>query len=123
MTSKTVVFLHGYATRGGLQSAKAGFLHDRLSAYTHIDFQAIDFNPTAKDFQYHTLTGMIDRLRQYILDRDLGQVSLIAISQGANVALNYSHRYANVERLLPRASHCSPTHLKHTLYQQENEYE
>lgn len=95
-----IIYLHGYATRGGLKEEKARFFHNRFGLYDHIDFHAMDFNPTVKDFQYHTITGMIDRLRQYIIERDFAEVSLIAISQGANVALNYAHRYGNVQRLL-----------------------
>lgn len=100
MVEETVIFLHGYATRGGLKGAKAKFFHDKLKPYGHIDFYAIDFNPTAKDFQYHTITGMIDRLRQFIIERSFNEVTLIAISQGANVALNYAHRYGDVKHLL-----------------------
>ena len=100
MGKEIVIFLHGYATRGGLKAEKARFLHEKFSAYPAVDFYAIDFNPTAKDFQYHTITGMIDRLRQYIIEREFDEVSLIAISQGANVALNYAHRYGDVKQLL-----------------------
>ncbi|MEZ4656644.1 MAG: alpha/beta hydrolase [Caldilineaceae bacterium] len=100
MNKEIVIFLHGYATRGGLRAEKARFLHGKFSTYSHIDFHAIDFNPTHKDFQYHTITGMIDRLRQYIIERNFAEVSLIGISQGANVALNYAHRYGDVKRLL-----------------------
>lgn len=100
MKHNTIIFLHGYASCGGVTQGKAKFLAEKFSAYPTIDFHAIDFNPTAKDFQYHTITGMIDRLRQYIIERSLDQVSLIAISQGADVALNYAHRYGNVNQLL-----------------------
>lgn len=100
MSQEIVIFLHGYGTRGGLNGSKARFLHEQFRTYPSIVFYAIDFTPTPKDFQYHTITGMIDRLRQYSLDRDLDTFTLIAISQGANVALNYAHHYENVKRLL-----------------------
>ena len=100
MTQNPIIFLHGYATLGGVNAGKAKFFHDKFNPYPNIDFYAIDFNPTAKDFQYHTITGMIDRLRQYVLDRDFSEISLLAISQGANVALNYAHRYGKVKHLL-----------------------
>lgn len=100
MKKEIIIFLHGYATLGGLKGAKARFFHEKFREYAYVDFHAIDFNPTAKDFQYHTITGMIDRLRQYIIDRDFVEVNLIAISQGTNVALNYTNRYGGVKRLL-----------------------
>ena len=78
MNSETVIYLHGYATLGGIKKdGKARFFYDEFCAYPQIDFYAIDFNPTPKDFQYHTITGMIDRLRQYIIERAFGEVSLI----------------------------------------------
>ena len=100
MTKETVIFLHGYATLGGFKDAKAKLFYDQFEAYPQIDFYAIDFNPTPKDFQFHTITGMIDRLRQYVLERDFSAFSLIGISQGADVALNYAHRYGDIKQLL-----------------------
>ena len=100
MADEIVIFLHGYATRGGLKDGTARFFYEAFEKYPEIEFYAIDFNPTPKDFQYHTITGMIDRLRQYIIERDFSEISLVAISQGANVALNYAHRYDTVKQLL-----------------------
>lgn len=60
----------------------------------------MEFNPTPKDFEYMTVTGMINRLRQYILDRNLVTVNLIGSSMGALVALHYAHRFGGVQRLL-----------------------
>jgi hypothetical protein len=51
MKEEIVIYLHGYATRGGLKEVKARFFQNKFSAYDHIDFHAMDFNPTAKDFQ------------------------------------------------------------------------
>jgi uncharacterized protein len=52
------------------------------------------------DFEYLTITGMINRLRQYILDRELTDVCLIGSSMGGLVGLNYAHRYGGVAHLL-----------------------
>jgi len=100
LTKETVIYLHGYGSCGGIEKGKAQFLHEKFQAYPQIDFYAIDFNPTPVDFQYHTITGMIDRLRQYVIEREFDTITLIGISQGANVALNYAHRYGNVKQLL-----------------------
>jgi pimeloyl-ACP methyl ester carboxylesterase len=47
-----------------------------------------------------TPTGMIDRARQFILDHNLETLSLIGSSLGGLVALNYAHRYGNVQSML-----------------------
>jgi pimeloyl-ACP methyl ester carboxylesterase len=43
---------------------------------------------------------MINRLRQYIIDRQLPTCNLIGSSMGGLVGLNYAHRFGKVERLL-----------------------
>jgi uncharacterized protein len=43
---------------------------------------------------------MINRLRQYILDRELTDVCLVGSSMGGLVGLNYAHRYGGVAHLL-----------------------
>jgi hypothetical protein len=65
-----------------------------------VTFHAIEMAPTPADFTYQTITGMINRLRQYILDRELAGVSLIGSSMGGLVSLNYAHRFPGVARLL-----------------------
>ena len=100
MSKQKIIFLHGFGTLGGMKNRKAAFLNEKLAKVDSADFYAIDFNPTPKDFQYHTISGMIDRLRQFILLNDCETVCLIGISQGANVALNYAARYGGVEKLL-----------------------
>jgi pimeloyl-ACP methyl ester carboxylesterase len=79
---------------------KARFFASKFSELPSAAFHAIDFNPAPIDFEFHTITGMIDRLRQYILDHNLNQVLLIGTSQGANVALNYTHRFGGVAKML-----------------------
>ena len=90
MARKSIIYLHGFASLGGVRNRKAAYLKDKFNQFDAVDFFAIDFNPTAKDFEHHTITGMINRLRQFILMKELENVSLIGISQGADVALNLS---------------------------------
>ena len=98
MSNKTLLFLHGFASSG--KSAKAQFFRDRLNALPEVEYHAIDFNPTPRDFEYVTTTGLIDRLRQYVLDRQLSVFSVIGSSYGGLVALRYAHRFGGVERML-----------------------
>jgi uncharacterized protein len=98
MNRKTLIFLHGFASSG--QGTKAQFLRQKCQALPDVDFHAFDFNPTPRDFEFMTVTGMINRLRQTILDRQLENVRLIGSSMGALVALNYAHRFGHVKNLL-----------------------
>lgn len=68
--------------------------------YSDVVFRAIDFNPTPKDFEYMTTTGMINRLRQYLLDHALESVSFIGSSFGGLIATHYAHRFGGIERML-----------------------
>jgi pimeloyl-ACP methyl ester carboxylesterase len=95
---KTILFLHGFASSG--QSTKALYLGGRFKALPQVEYHAIDFNPTPRDFEYVTTTGLIDRLRQYVLDRQLGVVSIIGSSYGGLVAVHYARRFGGVERML-----------------------
>ncbi len=47
-----------------------------------------------------TVTGIIARLRQFILDHDLRNLNLIGSSLGSIPALHYAARYGNVQRIL-----------------------
>lgn len=98
MSKKVVLFLHGFASSG--RGAKAEYLRERFGSYPGGEFHALDFNPTPKDFEYLTVTGMVNRLRQYVWDHDLKVCGLIGSSMGALVGLNYAHRFAGVEKLL-----------------------
>ncbi len=98
MTRKTLIFLHGFVSSD--QGFKAQFLRQQCETLPDVAFHAINFNPTPRDFEFMTVTGMINRLRQYILDRKLGNVRLIGSSMGALVALNYAYRYQDVQNLL-----------------------
>lgn len=93
-----LIYLHGFASSAG--GRKPDYLRDRLANWPDVGFHALDFSPTSLDFEYLTITGMINRLRQYILDRELTNFSLIGSSIGGLVALNYAHRFLGVNRLL-----------------------
>lgn len=95
---KTILYLHGFASSG--QGTKATHLRRRLAAVAGVTFHAPDFNPTPKDFEYVTVTGMINRLRQYVLDHELSRLYLIGSSMGGLVGLNYAHRFGGVEKML-----------------------
>jgi pimeloyl-ACP methyl ester carboxylesterase len=98
MEKKTILFLHGFASSG--QSTKAQFFREKFSALPQVEFHAFDFNPTPKDFEYMTITGLINRLRQYLLDHDRDNVRIIGSSMGALVGLHYARRFGGVERML-----------------------
>jgi len=98
MEQKTILHLHGFASSG--QSTKARFFREKLKAFPQVEFHAIDFNPTPADFEYVTTTGQINRLRQYVLDHDLGNISIIGSSYGGLIALHYAHRFGGVEKML-----------------------
>lgn len=95
---KRVIFLHGFAS--SVNGRKAQFLREQFNGRTDASFYAFPFSPTPTDFEYLTITGMIARLRQYVLDQGDTAVSLIGSSMGGLVALNYAARFGGVERLL-----------------------
>ena len=97
MDKKTVIYLHGFASSG--QGAKARYFRSQYEPFPHVTFHAIEFNPTPKDFEYMTITGLINRLRQYLLDHSHNKISYIGSSLGALVGLHYAHRFGGVERL------------------------
>jgi pimeloyl-ACP methyl ester carboxylesterase len=95
---RTIVFLHGFASSS--RCTKAEYLRKEFQALPEIDFSAIDFNPTPRDFEYVTTTGLIARLRQYVLDRQLDEFSIIGSSFGGLVAILYAQRFGGVERMV-----------------------
>jgi pimeloyl-ACP methyl ester carboxylesterase len=98
MTDKTVLFLHGFASSG--QGTKAQFFQEKFARLFQIAFHVFEFNPTPEDFEYMTITGLINRLRQYLLGQQPEKLSLIASSLGALVGLNYAHRFGGVDKML-----------------------
>jgi len=98
VNTKTILFLHGFVSSA--QSTKASYLAERFRTLPGVAFHALEFNPTPTDFEYMTTTGQIDRLRQYVLDRQLGQISIIGSSYGGLIAIQYATRFGGVERML-----------------------
>lgn len=98
MDKVAIVFLHGFASSA--RSTKAQYLGSRFATLPHVDFRALDLNPSPKDFEYMTTTGQIDRLRQYVLDYGLQEFSIIGSSYGGLIALHYAHRFGGVEKML-----------------------
>jgi uncharacterized protein len=95
---KHIIFLHGFLSSG--QSGKANFMQEQFKSNLTIQLHAFDFNPTRRDFEFMTVTGMINRLRQYVLSNELNKISLIGSSMGGLVGLHYARQYGNVENLL-----------------------
>jgi pimeloyl-ACP methyl ester carboxylesterase len=93
-----LIYLHAFASSAG--GSKVQYLRPRLAERSDATFHAVEFSPMPADFEYLTITGMINRLRQYILDRELTDVCLIGSSMGGLVGLNYAHRYGGVAYLL-----------------------
>jgi hypothetical protein len=99
MANRSILFLHGFASSD--QARKAKYLREKLEeTAASVAFHAINFNPTPTDFEWMTPTGMINRVRQYVLDHDLEPLSLICSSLGGLVGMHYAHRYGNVDRML-----------------------
>ena len=98
MDRLAVVYLHGFAS--SIQSTKARYFAARFASLPRVDFYALDFNPTPRDFEYMTTTGQIDRLRQYVLDHDLPRFAIIGSSYGGLIATHYAHRFGGVDRML-----------------------
>jgi pimeloyl-ACP methyl ester carboxylesterase len=98
MDKKTVLHLHGFASSG--QGTKAQYFQSKFDPLSHVTFHAFEFNPTPKDFECMTITGLINRLRQYLLGQQPGNISFIGSSLGALVGLHYAHRFGGVEQML-----------------------
>jgi pimeloyl-ACP methyl ester carboxylesterase len=98
MGKKPLLFLHGFVSSA--QSTKAQYLRSKFETLPDVVFHTIDFNPTPKDFEYMTTTGLIDRLRQYVLDHGLEMFSIIGSSYGGLIALLYADRFGGVDKLL-----------------------
>jgi pimeloyl-ACP methyl ester carboxylesterase len=98
MSTETVLYLHGFASSP--QGTKARYLQKKLRALARVEFLVPDFNPTPRDFEYMTTTGLIDRLRQYVLDHGWQRLLLIGSSYGGLIALHYAQRFGGVERML-----------------------
>lgn len=95
---KNIIFLHGFLSAAS--GRKSQYFAPRIAPLPDVTFHAFAFSPEPIDFEHLTITGMINRLREYILANKLSDVSLIGSSMGGLVALNYASMYGGVERLL-----------------------
>lgn len=98
MADQVVIFLPGFASSG--KGAKGQYLQQKFAGLPVVDFVPFEFSPTPVDFEYMTVTGMIDRLRQFVLDREIERFRLIGSSMGGLIGINYAHRYDGVEKML-----------------------
>lgn len=98
MAQQTILYLHGFASSG--QGTKAQYFRRKFEPLPQVAFHAVEFNPTIQDFEFMTITGAINRLRQYLLDHPPGRLGLIGSSLGALIGLHYVHRFGGVERML-----------------------
>ncbi|MDZ7844274.1 MAG: YqiA/YcfP family alpha/beta fold hydrolase [Anaerolineales bacterium] len=97
MDQQTVVYLHGFASSP--EGEKGKFFQKNIVDLNNVRYLAINFNPTPQDFRMLTITGMINRLRQFLLDHDVIRPLLIGSSLGGLVGLRYASSY-QVERML-----------------------
>ena len=98
MAQVYVISLHGFASSG--MGTKGQYFSKRFQDHPNVDFRAFEFTPTPKDFEYMTITGMIGRLRQFVLAEKLEPFQLIGSSFGALVGMNYAQRFGGVDRSL-----------------------
>jgi len=98
MSKDAVVFVHGFASSN--RGIKAGYLAQQYQHSSGADYYAIDLNPTPQDFEFMTVTGMINRLRQFVFDHQIETPNLIGSSLGGLVSVHYAHRYRGVKKLL-----------------------
>ena len=97
MDDRTVIYLHGFASSS--RGEKAQFLKEKFQAVEDVRYLAIDFNPTPVDFREMTITGMINRLRQFVYDHQVKRPLLIGSSLGGLVSVQYAALYP-VEKML-----------------------
>ena len=93
-----VIYLHGFASSA--QNSKGLKLLNKSETTNNISFISFDFNPKASDFSNMTITGMINRLRQFILDREISNCYLVGSSLGGLVALHYTKQYGGIRKML-----------------------
>ncbi len=93
-----ILFLHGFTSSA--KSSKALFLKEQSASLNLGGFTLVDFNPTPKDFEYLSVTGMINRLRQRILDCDAQRIMIIASSLGGLVATRYADQFGGIDSML-----------------------
>jgi uncharacterized protein len=98
MNSKTVLFLHGFLSSSN--SVKARFFKKKFEKAPDIKFHAFEFNPTPADFKYMTITGMINKVRQFLIQLKSPDIRIIGSSLGSLTGIHYAHRFGGVKKLL-----------------------
>jgi dipeptidyl aminopeptidase/acylaminoacyl peptidase len=98
MAKQTILYLHGFASSA--QSTKARYFRAKFKELQDVEYHAVDCNPTPEDFEHLTTTGLINRLRQYVLDHRLADIQIIGSSYGGLIALHYAHRFGGVRKML-----------------------
>jgi pimeloyl-ACP methyl ester carboxylesterase len=98
MLQRKVLYLHGFGSSG--KTSKAQLLKSRLEGMPGVNYNAFEFTPTPLDFQYLTITGMVNRLRHELAHSSFDKLVLVGSSLGALVALNYAHFYGGVDYML-----------------------
>ncbi len=98
LETRNIIYLHGFASSG--RGTKAQYFRENFEVLPQVTFHAFEFNPTPMDFEFMTITGLINRLRQYVLDHPHMHLSFIGSSLGALVALHYAHRFGGVGKML-----------------------
>jgi pimeloyl-ACP methyl ester carboxylesterase len=93
-----VIYLHGFASSA--KNSKAEWLRLKNEKDPTVNFYAFDFNPTPQDFSHMTVTGMVNRLRQYVLDFEIKQPLLVGSSLGGLVALHYTRLFEGIPQIL-----------------------
>ncbi len=74
MEKKHILFLHGFASSA--RPTTTPCFRQNLQGLPQIKYHAIDLNPAPHDFEYVTTTGLVDRLRQFVLGHSLLTSSL-----------------------------------------------
>lgn len=96
--SHCVLSLHGFASSS--HGTKATFFRSQFRQVPGVRFEAFDFSPTPADFTHMTITGLVNRVRQWTLDERVSRLRVVASSMGALVGLQFAHQYQCVERML-----------------------
>lgn len=97
MEKSAVVYLHGFASSD--RGEKGRYFQDKAQDINDFHYLAVNFNPTPRDFRFLSITGMINRVRQFLLDHQVNEPLLIGSSLGGLVSLRYAELYP-VRRML-----------------------
>lgn len=94
----TVIYLHGFASSA--KNRKAIKITEKLNDNPLFNFVSFEFTPEPVDFSNMTVTGMVNRLRQFILTEKIRQPVLVGSSLGGLVALHYTSIFGDIKHCL-----------------------